>query len=276
VSVPDDESRRQPRSAAPAITLAVAELRRRRTNGLLSLSCRIEPKCAKYVPISVNLIAIDQVSAGSTCRIRDGSSARRATPVRAHGTYTSSDVRIRHLIATRLPAIIYRERHCRHAPAVACPFGDLGWGYPAVEPGGEACVAQIIRSAGERGLVLLVRQRHFACPVPCPPVGDSGQRATLYAPEERVGRGAAELHRARFRPPSPRRAHAGRANPVGSRTLRPTRSRAARLAQQAAHDRGRHRRSNSSQYCDSSSSRRFRPRLAINMPLIYDACCDEY
>ena len=77
--------------------------------------------------------------------------------------------------------------------AVACPFGDLGWGYPAVEPGGKACVAQIVGSAGERGLVLLVRQRHLARSVPCPPVGDGGQRATLHAPEERVGRGATVL-----------------------------------------------------------------------------------
>ncbi len=77
--------------------------------------------------------------------------------------------------------------------AVACPFGDLGCGYPAVEPGGKACVAQIVGSAGERGLVLLVRQRHLACPVLCSPIGDGGQRATLHAPEKRVGRGAAEL-----------------------------------------------------------------------------------
>ena len=32
--------------------------------------------------------------------------------------------------------------------AVASPFGDLGWGYSPVEPGGQAGMAEIIGSAG--------------------------------------------------------------------------------------------------------------------------------
>jgi hypothetical protein len=33
--------------------------------------------------------------------------------------------------------------------AVSCPFGDLGWGCSSVEPGGQACVAEVVRAMGE-------------------------------------------------------------------------------------------------------------------------------
>jgi hypothetical protein len=66
-------------SERPASMLAAAELRRHLTKW--THQPELWTKCAKYVPISVNLIAIGQVRAASARRRRDGRSPWSGWPV---------------------------------------------------------------------------------------------------------------------------------------------------------------------------------------------------
>src|SRR5215831_13359013 len=74
----------------------------------------------------------------------------------------------------------------QHLDAMAGPLRHLGCGHSPVEPGGQACVAKVVRPARELRAVLLIRQGSLTRLLPCPPVGDGGQRATLDSLEERI------------------------------------------------------------------------------------------
>src|SRR5262249_10573104 len=74
----------------------------------------------------------------------------------------------------------------QHLDAMAGPLRHLGCGHSPVEQGGRACGARVVGPARELRAVLLIRQGSLTRLLPCPPVGDGGQRATLDSLEERI------------------------------------------------------------------------------------------
>jgi hypothetical protein len=75
--------------------------------------------------------------------------------------------------------------------AVACPFGDLGRGDGGVEPGGQAGVAEVVRTFGERGFVLGWGEDGLAGFVPgAADDGVGGEVAAFGAEQAAVGCGA--------------------------------------------------------------------------------------
>src|SRR5215813_10409194 len=74
----------------------------------------------------------------------------------------------------------------QHLDAMARPLCHLGCGHSPVEPSGQACVAKVVRSTRKLRVVLIARQCSLARLLPCPPVGDSGQRAALDSLEEGI------------------------------------------------------------------------------------------